>query len=169
MIERKVQFRLGSPEVVTAMQLASSRKIRVPIPLVLVFGAAVAVVSVLMFGSDDSFVSNFLIPLLIFLLIVVALIQYVVLPWQARRHAQQSVALRDEITAEWDDQGMTLSGAHGQARMAWSEFHRWSESPAVILLYQSDMFFNAVPKSALTDEQTADIVDRLKAEGVKKR
>ena len=39
----------------------------------------------------------------------------------------------------------------------------------MILLYHSSLFFNLVPKSALSEEQAQDLTGRLSSAGVKKR
>ena len=103
-MERTAQFRIGTNDVVRAMQLASERKLPIRLPIILIAGVTAVVLSLFVFRGQDSFALNFLVPALIFLIILVALLQYAVIPWQARQHAKQSVALQDEITLEWDEQ-----------------------------------------------------------------
>ena len=99
--------------------------------------------------------------------IVLVLMIRLVVPFHAKRHFRQAAALRDEIEVTWDDEGVGFSGAHGNSRLVWGEFHRWAENDRLVLLYQSQMLYNIIPKRALTAEQVGELRRSLEAAQVK--
>ena len=88
-------------------------------------------------------------------------------PMMARRQFRQSAALRDEHQIAWDEEAITFTGTRGRVRMPFAEFHRWSEAGEVLMLYQTEMFFNLVPRTAL-GEAAQDLTARLENAGVKR-
>ncbi len=169
MSERKAEFIIEERDVVTAMKLASSSSLAVPTPLVLGVGSAVVAVAMYYFHNETNFITNYVIPILIVMLVAVALLQYAVIPWQARRHFQQSAMFSDEITMQWDADGFSLSGKRGQTTIDWSELYRWNENDVALLLYQSQIMFHVIPKRALGQGRADDLIGKIVAAGVKKR
>ncbi len=169
MADRHITIFISEQDAVLAAKLASARKLGFPIWPLLVVGMAVSLFILWWGRMDNSWAADILAPMLIALIVVVALVQYVLVPWQARRQYQQSASVEDEIAAVWDEGQLRLSGDHGSLIYAWSDYHRWSEDSAILLLYHSDATFNVIPKSALTKAQCADIIALLEATGVKKR
>lgn len=169
MIEQTVSFSLTQQQTVKAAMLASSRKLGVSIQLAMLLGGGAWLAAVALSGSRDSVIYDVVIPLMPALFIIVLLVQYVVVPWNARRHFQQSAALQDEVTVTWDNDGIRLSGVRGLTDFSWSDFHRWSENEKLLLLYHSDALFNVIPKTALSVVQCQSIAAMVSQAGVKKR
>ncbi|WP_340587521.1 YcxB family protein [Erythrobacter alti] len=140
----------------------------IPIGVILAVGTAVAIASFFVFEGEKAWVTQYIVPLLIFLLVLVAVLQYLVVPWQARRHYMQSAGLKDEVTVEWDAQGIRLRGSRGESNLAWDDYYRWTEGRSLLLLHISEQMFHTIPESALTAEQWDDFRANIAASGLKK-
>lgn len=88
-------------------------------------------------------------------------------PNLGRRQHRQSAALRAVSSVEWDDEAVCFGSEMGEARVPMASFYRWDETPGTVLLYQTEMFFNLVPKAALNGA-APDLIARLQAAGVKR-
>lgn len=88
-------------------------------------------------------------------------------PNLGRRQHRQSAALRLPSHIAWDAEGVLFTSERGEARVPFADFYRWDETPGTVLLYQTEMFFNLVPKAAL-DGEAPDLIARLQAAGVKR-
>ncbi|WP_336986330.1 YcxB family protein [Altererythrobacter aquiaggeris] len=169
MAEHTIRFRITEQDVVRATKLGAARKLPIPVLPLILIGLAVALFAMRWDRMEESAIGTALAPALLALIVVVVLVQYLIIPWNARRHYRQSASLKDEITAQWDAKRIEIKGEHGSLKFDWSDFHRWSEDQAIILLYHSEQAFNAVPKSALDDHQLSSIKSYLQKAGVKKR
>jgi len=87
----------------------------------------------------------------------------VLLPRRARRFLAQQKSLQGEATISWDSEGMSFAIANGHTRVAWVDYVRWLEGDKLLLLFQSDHLFNALPKRLFNDGQAAEIRDYLTA------
>jgi len=94
--------------------------------------------------------------------LVLAAAWFVFVPMTARRQYRQSAALRDECQISWDDEAVEFRSSRGQARLPFAEFHDWSDAGEVIVLYQTEAYFNIVPKAPLGDA-AGDLMARLAA------
>jgi hypothetical protein len=92
-----------------------------------------------------------------------------ILPRRSRRLFAQQRALHAEFTIAWDADSFSLEATTGSGRHGWGDFIRAAENREIILLFQSDMLFNMLPKRALSDAQIADIRAALIAHSVKLR
>ena len=99
--------------------------------------------------------------------LALAVINLWLVPQLGRRQFRQSAALRAPGTFAWDDGAVRFTSDRGEARIALAELYRWDETENIVLLYQTEMFFNLVPKAAL-DGGTPDLIARLRAAGVKR-
>ncbi|WP_338244761.1 YcxB family protein [Aurantiacibacter hainanensis] len=97
--------------------------------------------------------------------IAVVIVWSVIVPMQARRHYRQSAALREEMEARWDTEHLRLQSAKGESRLAWSDYPRWSETGDLLLLFQSDLLHNLLPKGALPPGQVEEIKSLLTRAG----
>ena len=88
-------------------------------------------------------------------------------PNLGRRQHRQSAALRAPSFIEWDEEEVRLGSEMGEARVPMLNFYCWDETENVVLLYQTEMFFNLVPKAAL-DGAAPDLIARLQAAGVRR-
>jgi hypothetical protein len=169
MIERSVTFSISEELAVRAVKLASARKTFVPVHWLILAALAVCGAALALPRRSDGIVFDVLIPLVIFMVIVVALIHYLYIPWKAKQHFRQAASFRDEIALRWDAEWFHLKGERGSIDFMWSDFHRWSEDDKLLMLYHSDLLFNIVPKAALSGGQRDDIVNKLVEAGVKRR
>lgn len=87
-------------------------------------------------------------------------ITYLRLPTQSRRMFAQHKALHEAQSVAWSDSGITFTTPSSESRFAWGDFVGVIEDDAYILLRQTEMLFNLVPKRALTASQAADLVEQ---------
>lgn len=160
-MDRSVTFRVAESDVIESLRHSmASRIFRGPTRWVIVsFAILLALLFALNAISGRS--QNLAIVLALALPAALALIHLVMTPMMARRHFRQSKALHDDIEVSWDEEGIAMRGRHGHGRYAYDEFHRWSESANLLLLYQSEMLYNIVPKRALGPEKLADLKAQL--------
>ena len=97
---------------------------------------------------------------------LVWLVPHLLAPIMMRRQFRQSAALRDEQTLEFDEQGLVFTSSRGHVRLPFEEMHAWAETKKLILLSQTEAYFNPVPKAALGGD-AAVLVQTLRAAGVK--
>ncbi len=98
--------------------------------------------------------------------VVVLLIYHYTIPRRSRRIFAQQKSLQSEVEASWNEEALDLAAPSGRGKLLWGDFHKWTEGPNVILLYQSDAIFNLFPKRAFSEEALADIRGRLDQAGV---
>lgn len=99
--------------------------------------------------------------------IALGIIHFWMAPMLGRRQYRQSAALRAESTIAWDEEAVTFSAERGHARLPFAEFHGFASTNEMLLLYQTEMFFNIVPMAALGDA-AGDLVAKLEEAGVKR-
>ncbi|HSG34155.1 MAG TPA: YcxB family protein, partial [Sphingomonadaceae bacterium] len=68
----------------------------------------------------------------------------------------------------WDAGGIQLVGPKGESRLDWSDYYRWAEDERLVLLFQSRILYNMIPKSALSRGQLDEIRGHLEFAGVRK-
>lgn len=95
------------------------------------------------------------------------LIPYLIAPIIMRRQYRQSAALRDENQIEFDNEAVRFSNRRGHARIPFDELYAWSETGTMILLHQTEAFFNPIPKEALGDSCRA-LIAALESAGIKR-
>ncbi|MDR7102575.1 YcxB family protein [Croceicoccus sp. BE223] len=91
----------------------------------------------------------------------------VIVPVQARRQYRQSAQLRDDQTVSFDDEAITFASRRGTVRLPFSEYREYLDRGGLILLYQTEMFYNLVPRHALGDAGD-EMLARLQAAGVRR-
>ena len=90
---------------------------------------------------------------------------YLRLPGQTRRTFAQQKSLQDNFTIEWSDVGISTTSERGHSQFKWQDFITIVEGRDAIVLRQSDMLFNFIPKRALSDEQAASIMQHAARAG----
>ena len=80
---------------------------------------------------------------------------YLRLPGQTRRTFAQQKSLQDNFTIEWSDVGISTTSERGHSQFKWQDFITIVEGRDAILLRQTDMLFNFIPKRAVSDEQAS--------------
>lgn len=169
MTERKAQLAFTQEDTVRATNLVAKKALPIPASAVLIAAFAVAAAALYMRGFGGGTLLNVLLLLLGVLVAGFVALQYVIMPRQAKQHYRQSASIKDDVTAEWDEDRIKLSCEHGSVDFAWSEFHQWTEDEELVLLYQTAAQVNGIPKRALSDWQYRDIVSHLETAKVKKR
>lgn len=159
----RIRYRLNEADVVAAARHVAIKRLKGRVFLVLI-GAFILLALFLAYlqglsGDGSALVVALIVALPLALVIVIGLL----VPWQARRHFRQSRALRDEVQAELTAEGIAFDSDHGSARFDWGDFHSASETGRLLLLFQSEMLYNAVPKAALGEEGLAIARAGLKA------
>lgn len=95
-----------------------------------------------------------------------AVVRFVV-PATMRRQFRQSAAMRDQHSIAFDETNLTFAGSRGSTNLPVAELFAFSETEKLILLHQTEGYFNAVPKAALGDFVPA-LTAVLVANGVKR-
>ncbi|MFC4822086.1 YcxB family protein [Dokdonella ginsengisoli] len=75
------------------------------------------------------------------------------LPWKARRMFGQQKSLHETYELAWDDEGMSIRGRLGQGTTPWDSYLKKKENERIVLLYQSDLLFQMLPRRAFTAVQ----------------
>lgn len=162
-------FTVTEEDVVEAARHVAARRLRSR-PFLPIFVAMLAAVLALVLIADFG-QGRWVTLIAFFIALPLALIiaNRLIVPWQAKRHFRQAAALRGETRVEWDDENLRFEGIHGGSRFAWIDFHGWAETAGLVLLYQSELFYNLVPKRVLTADQLADIRNCLETAKVLRR
>jgi len=154
------RFRLSEDEVVAAYQLHRRATARWRI----VWVAGTALVLYQFYLSVRASLDNegWLWPTLVigFLILFVPLERFVLYPRRVRRIYGEQKGLRAEHDIEVTSSDLHTANEYGTARQPWSDFLRWKENQALILLYQSRVMFQIFPKRALG---SADAVSAVRA------
>jgi hypothetical protein len=82
---------------------------------------------------------------------------------------QRNSTLRRPTVASWDDRGVLIQPAAGQAeRILWSELRALKENERIVLLQQRLGIIHAIPKRALTDKTMLATLRRLARAGIRR-
>ncbi|KKB07714.1 hypothetical protein VE26_13665 [Devosia chinhatensis] len=97
------------------------------------------------------------------------LLQYfVLLPYQARRIYRHQKSLHYPVQAAWSDRGYSASSGEVSGTTSWNDFYGWSADARIILFMQSPVFFQMLPRRALSDEQAERLFADLERSGLKR-
>ncbi|WP_066553824.1 YcxB family protein [Croceicoccus bisphenolivorans] len=160
-------YRVEEAEAVVAGRMAmKARMFRPPAKWLIVAIVVVAVLLLVLDAMDGylNLASTFALVVVLPLLWVVLL---VMAPIQARRQYRQSAQLRDDHTLSFDEDAITFIGSRGTVRIPMAEYREVLAGKGVILLYQTEMFYNLVPTCALGDAAD-ELLRRLEAAGVRR-
>jgi hypothetical protein len=81
----------------------------------------------------------------------------IIIPRKLRRSLAEYPAVMGDSMLTWDEQGFSLRTGLGETQRRWSDLSRWRESRGCLLLYESEVVCQNLPKRALTAEQAAEI------------
>jgi YcxB-like protein len=87
--------------------------------------------------------------------------------WIIRRQYRQSVKMRSPIKLSWDDEAVTFDTDKSHAVYPWKDFFKWMGSTTSLLLYRDAGMFFPVPRRALPDDAYEEMVQALRAAGVR--
>jgi YcxB-like protein len=79
-----------------------------------------------------------------------------VLPRRARRRFAQQKSLHGEVQFDWDEDGLAWATERGSGKTPWGDYLKWREDDRFILLYQTDVLFQMVPKRAFANAHEKD-------------
>ncbi|WP_183030008.1 YcxB family protein [Altericroceibacterium spongiae] len=88
---------------------------------------------------------------------------------RARRAYREHKALTGEHIVSWNDEGILFTSPIGSSTLPWSGFYGWLDGPETLLLYQTHMMFNPLPKAILPPGAVSAIANRLRDAGVPER
>jgi len=167
-MQHKAGFSITEDEAAAAARLVAHKQIWSRPIFTILIGLILALVAILALIEPQALDNPMLFALGGVAVVLMLMIRLVV-PFHARRHYRQSAALRDEIEAEWNEKGIRFSSAHGNSNFAWNEFYRWAENESLILLYQSQMLYNIIPKRVLRQGELTDLLSWIEKSGLEKR
>lgn len=161
-------FTVAQDQVVRAMQRQMLRRLLAgPARWLLIVMIALLALLVVLDLLSTGRLSVGAIAVLIAVPLALAIVHFWLAPNLARRQFRQSVALRAVHTIAWDDKAVSFASERGNARLPFAEFHGWGDAGDVLMLYQTEMYFNLVPKEPL-GAAAADLAACLDRAGVKR-
>jgi len=161
-------YQVTEAEAVEAAKIASrGRMFRPPVSWRLIAFGVIAVL-LLILDVMDGYLNLASTAALLLALPGVWLVLDLMTPRLAKRQYRQSAQLRDENSLSFDDEALTFSGSRGTVRLPFAEFMAVTAKEGVILLHQTEMFYNLVPRRALGDAVADDLVAKMEAAGVKR-
>ena len=78
---------------------------------------------------------------------------FLLIPFNAKKQYRQNRAVRNEISMQMEEQGITFKSESGESRLQWRDIHKWKFTPGVYILYITNNMFHIVPAKALPNEQ----------------
>lgn len=90
-------------------------------------------------------------------------IRFLLIGKATQRIFSQQKLLQEESVLTWSETNYRVDTKNSWVDLPWNYYVKVVDAKHVILLYQSDVLFNFIPKSVLTPEQRADIVRLAKA------
>jgi len=162
-------YRIEEEDMVAARRAHSRRRVRIGIAIVvvLVLGELYFILPESELWPPDAF-AVFMVVALATLLIVALAAPYINSRF-SRRLYRQSGAIREELTARWDDDGIHFNSDRGAGSFRWSDFYAVARGEDGIRLYQNQLLFYMLPKRILPQTEADFIVSRCEASGVKLR
>jgi len=87
-------------------------------------------------------------------------------PRRSRRLYQQQRALHEPFELRWSGESFELSSGSGSGRHPWNHFVKAVEDRHSLMLYQSDLLYNLVPKRVVDETSLASMRAALHGAGV---
>jgi hypothetical protein len=108
----------------------------------------------------------FIVLLLVVTAMIVGLLQFVLVPWRARKIYNQQKELSMPFEMEIREDGLSASNELSSSRRPWNNFLKWKENRDMFLLYHSDVMATIIPKRFLKPEQLEAIKRHLRENNV---
>lgn len=134
---------------------------------IIVVGASLAIG----FSGLDSVAGSLAGGALVGLVVLVAWIVFAyffILPRQARKIYGQQKTLQYPVEAGWSSEAYSASSAAVASTVPWLDYHGWSADDKIILLMQSPILFQMLPRRALREEQAQDFFTQVSRSGLRK-
>ncbi|OQW76310.1 MAG: hypothetical protein BVN32_09175 [Proteobacteria bacterium ST_bin14] len=87
------------------------------------------------------------------------------LPRRAGRLYDQQKSIHRPSQFSWDETGTRWISETGDVRSPWTDYHRWTATKDVILLYLNDQFMHFVPRHVL-GTACDDLIETVREAGV---
>ncbi|MBK4215986.1 YcxB family protein [Paracoccus caeni] len=92
----------------------------------------------------------------------------VILPRRARSIYAKQKTMQHPVSASWTDEAYSASTAHISGTTLWNDYYGWSADEKMVILMQSQVLFQMIPRHALSDEQAASLLDTIERSGLRK-
>ncbi len=112
--------------------------------LVLLYGFYLVVI------GQISFLLFFPAFLFIFLFL---LYRYVFFPKRIKKIFSQQKSMQVPFEMEFTEEGVIASNEFGDSKYPWENFLKWKENDDILVIYQSDVMFNIIPKRFFPNDQ----------------
>lgn len=93
---------------------------------------------------------------------------FVMLPRQARKIHSQQKTMQHPVEASWSREAYSASTETVTSTTPWSDYYGWSADETMVLLMQSPVLFQMVPRHALSREQAEDLIGLLGQSGLRR-
>ncbi|TKT80019.1 YcxB family protein [Aquamicrobium sp. LC103] len=93
---------------------------------------------------------------------------FLLIPWQARKIYREDKTLQHPIEASWTRDAYFASTATVTNTIPWSDYFGWSADEKMVLLMQSPVLFQMLPRHALSGEQAEDLIGHLEKSGLRR-
>lgn len=166
---RRIPFQFNEDDLIAAARLhvwtSLATRNALFFLVVVVIGAGL-IVSTLLSESGTPDVSGIVATAVVGVPAVLAILNYMSLPQNARRMYRQQKSLQETLAVEWSDDGMSWDGQAGHSRTPWSHYVKWCEDRRLFLLYHSDRLHQILPKRVLSSTDIDSIRSNLVQAGI---
>lgn len=91
---------------------------------------------------------------------------FVLLQRQARKIYSQQKTMQSPVDASWSKDAYSAATATVTGVTPWCDYYGWSADEKMVLLMQSPVLFQMVPRHALSAEQADDLIAQLEHSGL---
>ncbi len=88
----------------------------------------------------------------LFFFVAIYLFMYIVQNFMVNRNWQSQPGAKSAISVETTTDGFQITTQSSDARLKWSHYTHWKETPNLFMVYQSRNCFNLFPKRAFSSE-----------------
>ncbi len=159
-------FRLDEDEVARAAVAFMRKRILLPPSRWLLIAIAVIAALLIFFDLLDGMINIGSLAAIAAVPLAIWLAIKGIAPRMARRQYRQSAALRDEHRFFFDAETITFEGTRGKVSFPLAELHAFTDMPDLLLIHQTEGFYNPIPKRALGEDAVKALADALRGAGV---
>ena len=91
-------------------------------------------------------------PAFLFILLFL-LYRYVFFPKKIKKVFSQQKSMQVPFEMEFTEEGLIASNEFGNSTYPWENFLKWKENDDILVIYQSDIMFNIIPKRCFSNDQ----------------
>lgn len=167
MTERSIAFTLTPEDYIAAQHLHARRQMLRP-PMLALFAIFAAVFFFGVFApTGDPFLNRLMVIVALVVFAMIPFNYFFLLPRRTRKIFAQQKTLSERVEASWSPEDYSASNATNSGTIRWADYHKWDSDEKIVLLYQSDILFQMIPRTALTDAQLSDIRALARTAGLK--